>query len=286
MESYEVNEGRGGRPVQVNVNRKSAKQLLTKASGFLKGYSHTLNPYTGCAFACSYCYVRQMPVALFRDEEWGGWVDVKENAAALLEKELAKAKNKGPVTIFMSSATDPYQPIEHKERITRSLLEVMSANPPDFLFVQTRSPLVTRDADLLELLGERVRVSITVETDREDIRRAFTPSAPPIPARLGALRELAARGIPVQATIAPALPSSEHFAELLAGIVDRVCIDDYFMGDGSGGKRTERIGVRSIYDALKLPDWYSRDAYERVREQLRRHFPQERVFVSQQGFLP
>ncbi|MBP1965871.1 SPL family radical SAM protein [Paenibacillus aceris] len=272
--------------MQIDVNRKSAKQLLTKASGFLEGYTHTLNPYTGCAFACSYCYVRQMPVALFRSEPWGSWVDVKENAAALLEKELAKARRKGRVTIFMSSATDPYQPSEHKERITRSLLEAMSVQPPDFLFLQTRSPLVKRDADLLELLGDRVRVSMTVETDREDVRRAFTPSAPPIPARMEALRELAARGIPVQATIAPALPSSEQFAERLAGIVERVCIDDYFMGDGSGGRRTARIGVRAIYDALELLDWYSPDAYKRVHEQLLRHFPQERVLVSQQGFLP
>ncbi|OPH59687.1 DNA photolyase [Paenibacillus ferrarius] len=272
--------------MSINVNHKSAKQLLTKASGFLEGYSHTLNPYTGCVFACSYCYVRQMPVALFREEGWGDFVDVKDNAAELLAKELVRAKSKGPVKIFMSSATDPYQSIEHKERITRSLLEVMSVHPPDFLFVQTRSPLVTRDADLFELLGDRVRVSMTVETDREEVRRAFTPSAPPIPARLQALRELAARGIPVQATIAPVLPSSEQFAERLAGIVDRVCIDDYFMGDGSGGKRTERIGVRKIYDALGLTDWYSRDAYRRVHEQLLRHFTQECVFLSQQGFLP
>ncbi|NQX69465.1 radical SAM protein [Paenibacillus alba] len=272
--------------MSIKKSHKSARQLLTKASGFLEGYSHTLNPYTGCVFACSYCYVRQMPVALFRDEGWGDFVDVKDNAAELLAKELARAKNRGPVKIFMSSATDPYQPIEHKERVTRSLLEVMSVHPPDFLFVQTRSPLVTRDADLFELLGDRVRVSMTVETDREEVRRAFTPSAPPIPARLQALRELAARGIPVQATIAPVLPSSEQFAERLAGIVDRVCIDDYFMGDGSGGKRTERIGVRKIYDALGLTDWYSRDAYRRVHEQLLRHFPQECVFLSQEGFLP
>ncbi|WNR44124.1 SPL family radical SAM protein [Paenibacillus roseipurpureus] len=268
------------------VTKKQAKSLLTKASGFLEGYSHTFNPYTGCAFACSYCYVRQMPVALFRGEAWGCWVDVKENAPALLAKELTRAKAKGPVTIFMSSATDPYQPIEFKERLTRALLEVMSAEPPDFLFLQTRSPLVTRDADLLQLLGERVRVSMTVETDREEIRRAFTPSAPPIAARLEALRELAARGIPVQATIAPALPCSDGFAERLAGIVDRVCIDDYFMGDGALGKRTERIGVRHIYDALELTDWYSRDAYLRVYEGLLRHFPQERIFISQAGFLP
>ncbi|NEW09299.1 radical SAM protein [Paenibacillus sp. SYP-B3998] len=273
--------------MQIEVSRKSAKQLLNRASGYLEGYSHTLNPYTGCAFACSYCYVRQMPVALFRGGgDWGTWVDVKDNASLLLENELVKAKRKGPVTIFMSSSTDPYQPAEVTERVTRSLLEVMVRNQPDFLFLQTRSPLVTRDMDLLELLGAHVRVSMTVETDREDIRRAFTPSAPPIAARLRALRELAARGIPVQATIAPALPSSESFAELLSHIVDRVCIDDYFMGDGSKGKRTERIGVRDIYDALELPDWYSPEAYERVREQLLRYFPQERVFVSHEGFLP
>ncbi|MEW9700948.1 radical SAM protein [Paenibacillus sp. SI8] len=272
--------------VQPKLARKSPKHLLNKASGYLEGYTHTLNPYTGCAFACSYCYVRQMPVALFREGEWGGWVDVKENAAALLERELAKAKRQGSVTIFMSSSTDPYQPVEYRERLTRSLLGVMADNPPDFLFVQTRSPLVTRDMDLLAQLGERVRVSMTVETDREEVRRAFTPSAPPIPARLNALRELTARGIPVQATIAPVLPCSEGFAEQLAGIVDRVCIDDYFMGDGSKGRRTERIGVRTIYAALGLDDWYSREAYARVQEQLLRHFPQERVLVSHQGFLP
>ncbi|RTE09146.1 SPL family radical SAM protein [Paenibacillus whitsoniae] len=276
--------------MRVHVRQKEAKSLLTKASGFLEGYTHTLNPYSGCSFACSYCYVRQMPVALFHEgEAWGSWVDVKANAPELLEKELVRAKRRGPVTIFCSSATDPYQPVEAKERITRSLLDVMSGDlalRPDFLFVQTRSPLVTRDANLLARLGDRVRVSLTVETDREDVRRAFTPAAPPVQARLRALRELRARGIPVQATIAPVLPSSADFAERLAGIVDRVCIDDYFMGDGSGGRRTERIGVRAIYDALGLSDWYSRDAYQRVYEQLLRHFPQERVFVSQQGFLP
>ncbi len=83
----------------------------------------------------------------------------------------------------MSSSTDPYQPIEHKEKITQSLLEIMVDNPPDFLLVQTRSPLVLRDIKMLQQLGTKVRVSMTVETDREDIRKHFTPYAPPIPAK-------------------------------------------------------------------------------------------------------
>src|SRR5690606_14640837 len=103
----------------------------------------------------------------------------------------------------------------------------MAGDPPDFLLVQTRSPLVTRDIDLLLRLGRNVRVSMTVETDREDIRKRFTPNAPPIAARLNALRQLADAGVPVQAAVAPVLPSSESFAETLRQYTDRVCIDDY-----------------------------------------------------------
>jgi DNA repair photolyase len=264
----------------------SPKTMLNKGTGFLSDYSHSLNPYTGCSFACSYCYVRRMPVSTFRNKEWGTWVDVKRDAADLLRKELHRAKDKGKVTIFMSSSTDPYQPIEYKEQVTRSLLEVMADNPPDFLLVQTRSPLVRRDIDLLLRLKDKVRVSMTVETDREDIRKRFTPEAPPIAARLKTLQLLAEAGVPTQATIAPVLPSSESFPERLRPLVDRVCVDDYFMGDGSGGKRTRSLGLRSLYEAIGEEQWYDPSAYKIVYERMLNVFPADRVLVSQQGFAP
>jgi DNA repair photolyase len=269
-----------------DVQYKLPKTLLNKGTGFLGGYTHSLNPYTGCVFGCSYCYVRQMPVNLFRDGEWGEWVDVKREAGALLRKELRRAKAKGPVTIFMSSSTDPYQPVEHKERVTRSLLEAMIEEPPDFLLVQTRSPLVTRDVDLLRLMSDRVRVSMTIETDREDIRKAFAPYAPPIPARMKALRELSEAGIPTQAAVAPVLPSTERFPELLAQVTDRVCVDDYFMGDGSGGKRTRTLVIHALYDELNLAEWNRPAAHLIVLERLSRAFPADRIFVSREGFEP
>jgi DNA repair photolyase len=272
--------------MQPSLNRTQPKRLLHPASGYLTGYTHTLNPYTGCAFACSYCYVRQMPVSLFRGQEWGTWVDIKQEAPALLHKEIGAAKRKGPVRIFMSSSTDPYQPVEYKEKITRALLETMVETQPDFLFLQTRSPLVTRDLDLLEKLGDRVLVSMTVETDREDVRRAFAPASPPIAARLQALEQLVSRRIPAQAAIAPLLPSTDRFAAVLAGIVDRVCMDDTFRGDGSKGRRTEKIGIRSIYEQLHLEEWYTPEALEQLQEQVERHFPIDRIRISQQGFLP
>lgn len=262
------------------------KSLLNNGTGFLSEYSHSLNPYTGCTFGCSYCYVRQMPVSTFRRAGWGTWVDIKQEAAGILHKELRRAKSKGTVTIFMSSSTDPYQPIEYQEQITRSLLEVMVEEQPDFLFVQTRSPLVERDIDLLLRLEHRVRVSMTVETDREDIRKHFTPYAPPIAARFKALRTLADAGIPTQATIAPVLPSTERFPELLRAVVDRVCVDDYFMGDGSGGSRTRRLHLESRYQELGLEEWYHPSAYQVVYERLRVHFPEDRIYISQEGFAP
>ncbi|MFC0216364.1 radical SAM protein [Paenibacillus chartarius] len=271
------------------IREKTPRQLLNRATGFLEGYTHTLNPYVGCAFACSYCYVRQMPVALFRGEEWGSWVDIKTEAAEVLRKDLRKARRQeGPVTIFMSSSTDPYQPEEAKFGVTRSLLEVMAGDEaaPNFLFVQTRSPLVSRDLDLLAKLGNRVRLSMTIETDREDMRRAFTPYAPPLQARFRVLKEAVSRGIPAQATIAPVLPSTDSFADRLAEIVDRVCIDDYFMGDGSQGRRTQRLGLKAQYECLGVGDWYDREAYKRVLARLKEHFPQDRIGISQIGFSP
>jgi len=265
---------------------KHPKTILNKGTGFLADYTHSLNPYTGCSYGCSYCYVRQMPVSLFRGGEWGSWVDIKRGAAELLRKELRAAKRKGKVTIFMSSSTDPYQPVEHKEKVTRSLLETMVEEPPDFLLVQTRSPLVRRDIDLLLRLKDRVRVSLTVETDLEEARKIFTPHAPPIAARLQTLRLLADAGVPAQAAIAPILPSSEQFADVLRPLVGRVCLDDYYMGDGSGGKRTGRMGIKALYEQEGWAQWYAPGAYGIVLDRLKRVFPADSIRISRDGFAP
>ncbi|MDP5277099.1 SPL family radical SAM protein [Chengkuizengella axinellae] len=272
----------------MEIHIKEPKQILTKASGYLKGYTHTLNSYAGCSFSCKYCYVREMPISKFRQSKagWGTWVDVKKGASNLLKKELVKAKQKGPVYIFMSSSTDPYQPVEAKHFITRSLLEVMVDIQPDFLFVQTRSPLVTRDIDLFNQLKPRLLISMTIETDREKMRKIFTPKAPPIAGRFKALQELKEVGLPTQVAISPVLPSSDSFAEKLSSVVDRICIDDYFMGDGSEGKRTKRLGIQEIYEKENLHEWYDPSAYLRVKKGLEKHYTEDQIFVSQDGFLP
>jgi DNA repair photolyase len=145
---------------------------------------------------------------------------------------------------------------------------------------------VTRDLDLLLRLKDRVRISMTVETDMESVRKAFTPSAPPIAARLSALRKLTEAGLRTQAAVSPVLPSSPQFAGTIAAATRRVCVDDFFMGDGSSGRRTEQLGIRTLFEKTGYTEWYDRERYKDIVEALGRHFPPERVKVSQSGFLP
>jgi DNA repair photolyase len=264
----------------------STSRWLNPASGYLQGYTHTLNPYVGCSFGCSYCYVRRLPVGLFRNEPWGTWVDTKQADPKRLQKELIRAKSKGSVTVFFSTATDPYQPLEATERITRSLLEVMADEPPDFVLLQTRSPLVTRDIDVLQRLQGKLRVSMSVETDLEAVRRIVTPTAPPIQARLNALRKLREAGIDTQVAVSPILPHSDDFAALAASLAPRVVVDDYFNGDGSSGKRSEHLGMRQLYDKNGWISWYDPSVLERFLFRLREYLPEDAIGVHAEGFAP
>lgn len=267
-----------------------AKTILTEAKGYLDvGFTHSLNPYSGCAFACRYCYVRELPIQRFRDVPWGEWVDIKTNAAQNYRNEVRKLRLKGmPVNIFLSSATDPYQPIERKASITRGILEQMLDNPPDFLQIQTRSPLVTRDLDLLVQLKEKceVLVSMTVETDREDIKRIFAPYAPGIQVRLNALRAVHDAGIRAQASISPVLPFTPDFPGVLRGIVNQVWIDTLSIGDGAMGRRSMRLGMPALFAEHELSKWYRKDLHQMVEKYFRKFFDGNDLRISKSGAFP
>nr|WP_237690694.1 radical SAM protein [Paenibacillus caui] len=253
------------------------------------GFTHSLNPYSGCAFACKYCYVREMPIQKFKDIPWGDWLDIKTNAAVIYLKEVSnlRLKNK-PINLFMSSATDPYQPIERKAGITRKILEEMLDHPPDFLQIQTRSPLVARDLDLLVDLNKKceVLVSMTIETDREDIRRIFSPVAPGIKLRLKALKKICDAGIATQAAISPVLPFTPDFPKLLNGIVDRIYIDTLNIGDGAMGKRSERLGMPFLFNENELSGWYQKNIHLKVEKYFKKFFPDEIIYVSKDKNYP
>ncbi|WP_026702232.1 SPL family radical SAM protein [Salibacterium aidingense] len=274
----------------MQIKETLAKQVLTEAKGYLDvGFTHSLNPYSGCAFSCLYCYVREMPIQRFKDLPWGEWVDIKKNAADNYRNEMKKLRRKTkPVNIFMSSATDPYQPIERKANITRGILEAMIECPPDFLQIQTRSPLVKRDIDVIIQLKEKCKVliSLTIETDREDIKRVFAPYAPGIKRRLKVLKELHDAEIPTQASISPVLPFTPEFPKALEGIVDHIWIDTLNMGDGSMGKRSERLGMPKLFRENGLERWDQPNLHVKVEKYFKKYFPPEMVHVSKNEAFP
>jgi DNA repair photolyase len=274
----------------IEIKEILVKKILTEVKGYLDvGFTHSLNPYSGCEFSCLYCYVREMPIQRFKDISWGEWLDIKTNAAENYRKEITKLRKKmKTVNIFMSSATDPYQSIERKAEITKRILEEMIENPPDFLQIQTRGPLITRDIDLLLKLKEKcdVLVSMTVETDREEIKQIFAPYAPGIKLRMKALKEVHDAGISTQASISPVLPFTPDFPKALDGIVDHIWIDTLSIGDGAMGKRSERLGMPDLYEQHGLTRWYENNLHVKVENFFNKYFPSQIIRVSKNDAFP
>jgi DNA repair photolyase len=153
-------------------------------------------------------------------EPWGQFVDVKINAPDLLRREITKKK---PGNVWISGVCDPYQPLEAKYKLTRQCLEILAQNNWPVV-VQTRSPLVLQDIDILKE-GRDFEVGLSVTTADDSIRKLFEPDAPAIKDRVRALDELHKAGIRTYVMIAPILPGAEGLAEILAGKVDYMIVD-------------------------------------------------------------
>jgi DNA repair photolyase len=212
----------------------------------------------------------------------------KVNLPDLLERELDGLRRNGRLaatTIFMSSATDPYQCWGRSLRLSRRSLEVISSCPPCRVLLQTRSPLIERDLDLLSELGHRVLVSITIETDDESVRRAFTPTSASAARRFATVQRLRSAGIRQQIAIAPMLPNDPgRFARMIAAATDRVVVDTYFAGDGALGRRSRALGMEQLYRQLGYEGWFEPGAEAHLLRQLRLQMGHDRVLFSAAGF--
>jgi DNA repair photolyase len=231
-----------------------AKSILSKSG--IGGVSYCVNPYIGCGHGCSYCYASFMKKYTGHQEPWGDFVDVKVNAPALLERQIQKAR---PGRIFLSTVTDPYQPVEEVYGVTRNCLEVLCASsfPVDIL---TKSPLVLRDMSLFKEL-HHPEIGVTITTDDDNVRQAFEPNAPSIEERVRALEILHKEGLSTYAFIGPVLPlNPEALAVMIRPYVDRVLID----GMNYPSK------TRGIYARNDMRQWLDRDFVNDVIARLRK----------------
>ena len=211
------------------VFQSSAASILSATTGFIAqaGFSHSLTPARNCTFGCSYCYVPTMRIfgGLKPDDwrRWGQFTTFKSNAAEL-SSELDSSQ-----VIYCSPLVDPYQPAEATEQLMPRILDQLLARPPKLFVVQTRAPLILRDLAKLAALAERtsVRVSFSITTDREEVRRLYEPHCASIEQRVGTIRALRNAGITTFATLAPLLPCDpERLADLALNATEPDIIGD------------------------------------------------------------
>lgn len=278
------------RPARIGhaqVTYSPANALLQPASGFIKGFKFTLNPYSGCSFACDYCYARFFARTAELQDDWGNWVRVKENALALLERSIRSKSERVALkpgdSIYMSSVTDPYQPVESKLRLSRAILERLVDLQPR-LVIQTRSPLVAADIDILQRL-EHVRVNISIPTDSENVRLRYEPHAPAIAARLKTAEKLRAAGIAIGLTVTPTLPIRDPaaFGKRLAALDAAEYVTQYL----HSGRTRFAAGTPAATSAKLAEDAWDEPAYRAARAIIAAELgPGRTLWEGNDGFQP
>lgn len=237
--------------MEFRIFESEASSILSETSGFIAqaGFTHSLTPARNCTYGCTYCYVPTMRVygGLQREdwERWGQFTTFKSNAPQLLAQALRREQR-----IYCSPLVDPWQPAEDEARIMPLILEQLIAAPPRVFVLQTRGPGILRDLPLLRELTRRtcLRVSFSITTDRDEVRRLYEPLCAPNSERLDVVQELVANGIETFATLAPLLPCNP---EILAEQALRATRGN-LIGDPLHVRATKRSGATTRDAAMKI----------------------------------
>ena len=193
---------------RVEYRDLETRQFIGRCSGVRMPFVWTVNPYRGCEFGCKYCYARYAHEFMeLRDPLlFERRIFAKQFSEDAFLAELRKIKT--GESIWIGTATDPYQPAERRFRITRQILEVFARCADFKLGLTTKSDLVARDADLLGAIsrGNSLQVNMTVTTTDAKLARLLEPMAPRPDLRLQAIKELAERGVHVTVLANPVMP--------------------------------------------------------------------------------
>ncbi len=185
-----------------------SKSILSKVVSKRKlPFNYAINPYRGCEFACRYCYARYAHEFLeLTPEDFEHKIYFKENARWLLTQELKRLKPGSDIAL--GTATDPYQPLERKQMVTRSILEAFAQSSGFGLGIVTKSTLIARDVDLLKEIARRHKLSVhlTITTVDTELARILEPRAPRPDLRIKTVACLRQAGIRTGVMCSPLMP--------------------------------------------------------------------------------
>lgn len=241
--------------MRVDVRPIECRSALNRVRGM--PFKWSLNPYRGCSHACWYCYARQTHTYFDLDggRDFERIVFAKVNVAERLRAQLRAPRWKRE-TVAVGAATDPYQPVEGRLKLTRACLcEFLAARSPIGLI--TKSTLLRRDVDLLQDLARAAGVTVTVSIPIADanLSRRIEPGTPPPDERFRLVGELARLKLDVGVNMAPVLPGLTDSNAAIEAVMRRA---------RDNGAR--RVGVVMLHLDKEPKRWFM--------HHLRRYFPQ------------
>ncbi len=205
--------------MRIEYREEPCKSALNPVRGM--GFKWSLNPYMGCVHRCTFCYVRHFERRSDRpsDDRYGKSIRVKTNVAGVLRRELARSSWEHE-HVAVGAATDPYQPVEGKYRLTRACLEVFRDASNPFSII-TRGPMIVRDLEVLVEASQRASVSVTfsIPTLDEEVWKRTEPSTAHPRQRLRAVKELVDAGVNARVGMAPILPGISDRPDQLREVV-------------------------------------------------------------------
>lgn len=217
------------------------KEYLTKSN--LPSSDYVINPYVGCPHGCKYCYASFMKRFTGHTEDWGTFVDIKRCEKKINLNRISKK------SLFLSSVTDCYNPLEEKYRLTRNILEQL-VDSDCYLSISTKSKLILRDIDLLKQI-KNLTVSISINTLDENFKKDMD-NASTIKERLDTLKELHNNGIKTVLFMSPIFPLITEWREIIE--ITKDYIDEYWFENLNlrGGYKTYIMD----YIKKKYPMYY------------------------------
>lgn len=233
------------------ITLQQARSIISRNDSPDLPFTQSINPYQGCEHGCIYCYARPSHayLGLSPGLDFETRLFAKENAAQLLREELSRPGYRCEL-ISLGANTDPYQPAERKQRITRSVLEVLwEFRHP--VGIVTKGSLIERDLDLLEPMAAEglVQVFVSIGTLNGEIARTLEPRAAAPYRRVETLKRLSARGVPCGVFVAPIIP-----------FLNDKDMESVLEAAGNAGART------AGYTLLRLP-WEVKDLFKNWLEQ-------------------
>lgn len=223
------------------VKEVNVQDYLTKSN--LPASDYVINPYIGCIHGCKYCYASFMKRFTKHTEDWGTFIDIKRSNKKINLNKISKK------SVFLSSVTDCYNPLEEQFQLTRSILEQLVSSDC-YLSISTKSKLILRDIDLLKQI-KHLTVCISINTLDENFRKDMD-QASTIEERLDTLKELHNNGIHTVLFMSPIFPCITNWKEIIEQSKDYV-MEYWFENLNLRGQYKTDI---MNYIKEKYPDYY------------------------------